>query len=88
MGGLEIGGPRGPSEALEVCVLMCVCVGGTAALSSGCAQTVCVLGVDLTQLLESQTQSVHPDVDRCALYDITSSETCMHSSTNTQTQER
>lgn len=54
-----------------MCVCVCVCV--TAVLSSGCAQTVCVF--DRTQLLEKQTQSVHPDVDRCA---VTSSGTHMH----------
>lgn len=57
--------------------------GVTAALSSGCAQTVCVFGVDLTQLLESQTQSVHPDVDRCAVRNAPSSEAHMHEHTNT-----
>lgn len=57
---------------------MCVCV--TAVLSSGCAQSVCVF--DLTQLLEKQTQSVHPDVDRCA---VTSSGTHMHVDTRTLT---
>lgn len=67
----------------------CVCGGGvTTALSSGCAQTVCVFGADLIQLLESQTQSVHPDVDRCAVRNVTSTETCTHSSTNTQTKGR
>lgn len=68
---------------------VCVCGGGvTTALSSGCAQTVCVFGADLIQLLESQTQSVHPDVDRCAARNMTSTETCMHSTTNTQTKGR
>lgn len=77
MAGLETGGPQGPSEALEegsVCVHVCVCR-GSGAVSSGCTQTVCVFDVDLIQLLESQTQSVHPDVDRCAEYYPTSSET-------------
>ena len=65
---------------------MCVCVCGrgvTAALSSGCAQTVCVFDVDLTQLLQSQTQSVHPDVDRCAVYNLPSSTAHTHTVTNT-----
>lgn len=62
---------------------VCVCVWrGAGTLSSGCTQTVCVFDVDLIQLLESQTQSVHPDVDRCAEYNPTSSET--HTHTHTQ----
>lgn len=72
----KLWGPWGPSEALE----MRVC-----AVSSGCAQTVCVFDVDLTQLLESQTQSVHPDADRCAVHSLTSSETHVHNDTHTYT---
>lgn len=72
----KLWGPWGPSEALE----MRVC-----AVSSGCAQTVCVFDVDLTQLLESQTQSVHPDADRCAVHSLTSSETHVHDDTHTYT---
>lgn len=68
--GWNLGALRGHQRVLK-CVYVCVCV--TAVLSSGCAQTVCVF--DRTQLLEKQTQSVHPDVDRCA---VTSSGTHMH----------
>lgn len=83
MAGLETGGPRGPSEALQVDV--CVCVGGGLLLIYPLAVLkLCVFVVDLTQLLESQIQSVRPDVDRCAVYNLTSSETHIH----TQTQER
>lgn len=61
----------GPLGGFEVCVDVWGCVlgggGVTAALSSSCSQTMCVFGVDLDDLLENQTQSVHPDVGRCVL---------------------
>lgn len=40
---------------------------------------VCFFDVDLTQLLESQTQSVRPDVDSCDAHNLTSSVTLNHS---------
>lgn len=76
-GSVETGAPQGPSEAYfntTVCVL--VYVGGwaghggsaTADLTSGCARTVWVLlrRPISPSLRKSQTQSVLPDVDRCA----------------------